>query len=187
MFKTLFFFLLFALCVHHSLLAQESTTSPRDSNSYLRTFIGLGGGLPYGGFGMKLSQQLTQELDVFGGVGYNLVGVGYNVGLQVNIPSERRAQFFLNGMYGYNAVIKIKNLESSEKSYYGPSFGAGLKLKSSKLNGSYWDFALLVPVRSKEFKDDQDFYAKSPLVDNFTKAFPLLLSVGYNFQISADK
>lgn len=185
--KTLFFFLLFALCAHHSLIAQESTTSPQDSNSYLRTFIGLGGGLPYGGFGMKLTQQLTQELDVFGGVGYNLVGVGYNVGLQVKIPSERRAQFFFNGMYGYNAVIKIKNLESSEKSYYGPSFGAGLKLKSRKLNGSYWDFALVVPVRNKEFKEDQDFYAKSSLVENFTKAFPVLLSVGYNFQISADK
>ena len=81
----------------------------------------------------------------------------------------------------------MENLAESEKAYYGPSFGAGIKLRSLRYRGPYWDFSLLVPVRSQSFRDDHDFYAKSPSVNDFTKALPVLFSIGYNFQISAQK
>lgn len=178
--KGLLIVLVLVFYTNSFLLAQEA--KPKN-----RTFGGLGVGIPYGGFGLQLGQQLSSELDVFGGLGYNLVGVGYNVGLKLNIPSEKRTQFYLAVMYGYNSVIKIKNLEESNKSYYGPSFGLGLKLKSRRYNIPFWDFSVILPVRNASFKEDQDYYANNSGITGFTKAFPVLISVGYHFQISAEK
>ena len=164
-----------------------SSADAQEEKKYNATLLGLGVGLPYGGFGLKLTQQVHTNIDLFGGIGYNLIGPGYNVGMNLNIPTGLRTQFFFTGMYGYNAVIKIKNLEESEKAYYGFSLGTGLRLSPKKYKWSYWDFAILIPFRNQSFKDDQDFYYRSPIVDDFNKAFPLLFSVGYNFQISAEK
>ena len=52
--------------------------------------IGLGGGLSYGGLGAQLNYRPIEKLAVFGGLGYNLDALGYNLGLKFHLPSEKR-------------------------------------------------------------------------------------------------
>jgi hypothetical protein len=147
--------------------------------------IGFGIGLPYGGLGPRISVNPASQLALFAGIGYNLVGVGYNVGAQYLIPSERQTEFFFTGMYGYNASIKIEGLSTESKSYYGPSFGVGLRINSLSSEGSFWEVSLLVPARSQSFKNDYDALEKNPQIEDLTQPWPVLFSVGYHFYIGS--
>ena len=67
-------------------IAQENST-PSKVN------LGLGMGLDYGGFGRRISFVPTKSFALFGGFGYNLLGLGYNVGGTYRIlPDKKFAQ-----------------------------------------------------------------------------------------------
>lgn len=154
------------------------------SSSKGKAVVGLGMGLPYGGFGGRLSINPLDQVALFGGLGYNLVGVGYNVGMQYIVPSEKQAEFFLTAMYGYNAVIKIKGTNLYNDSYNGVSAGAGLRINSKQNKGMFWDFGVLIPARSQEYRDDWDRLNNNQMIENLSKASPVLIFVGLNFPIS---
>ncbi|MEM7107773.1 MAG: hypothetical protein AAF519_06080 [Bacteroidota bacterium] len=146
--------------------------------------LGLGIGLPYGVFGARLGYNVANQVNLFGGLGYNLVGVGYNFGLQYSFPSSRQSEFYLMGMYGNNAVIIVDGggfIGDFEESYFGPSFGAGLKINSVRKEGNYWDVGLIVPIRSSDFNDDFDLFDAAGV--DFNTLLPVLITVGYNFNI----
>lgn len=147
--------------------------------------FGVGTGLPYGGIGGRLSFNPGDNVTMFGGLGYNLGSVGANAGLQLIVPSQKQTEFYLTGMYGYNAVIVSKMAGSTSQSYYGPSFGMGLKINSLLSEGNYWDVGILAPVRSKRYKDDIEAMERSPYITLESKPWPILFYVGYNFNIAS--
>jgi hypothetical protein len=78
---------------------------------------GFGFGIDYGGFGARLTYIPVERLGIFGSLGYNLVGAGYNVGAQIRFPSEKKVNWYIAAMYGYNAVLKITGDLTYEKIY----------------------------------------------------------------------
>jgi len=148
-----------------------------------QTTLGLGIGLPYGAIGLRVGTNVTDGLNLFGGLGYQIAGVGYNVGLLKDFPSTGRAQFYLTGMYGTNAAIKIVNLAEYNNVYTGPTFGFGVKLNSLMKEGDYWDFGLLVPIRSSDYKADETRIKNDPRIEVFQAAWPVLIVIGYNFNL----
>ncbi|HNV52900.1 MAG TPA: hypothetical protein PKM28_08430, partial [Tenuifilaceae bacterium] len=78
-------------------IAQENST-PSKVN------LGLGMGLDYGGFGGRFTFVPTKNFALFGGFGYNLLGLGYNVGGTYRILPDKRICPTISAMYGYNAV-----------------------------------------------------------------------------------
>ena len=159
-----------------TLLAAFTPSFAQSTNS---TF-GVGLGLPYGAIGFKFEYTIADQFGMFLGLGYNLVGLGYNAGVSYSFKTDGRANPYLMGMFGTNASSKIVGAPEYDKSYVGPSFGAGVKVHSYKKNGNYWDFGLVVPVRNSDYKNTIDAIKNDPRIEDFTKAFPVLLVIGYN-------
>ena len=143
--------------------------------------IGLGVGLEYGGIGARVVLFTSNHVDLFGGVGYNLDGVGFNGGLSYRFkPGEKIVPYF-SGMYGYNAVIVVDGLEEYNKTYYGPSIGFGVEIHKKKKKKNYFNLELVVPFRSSDFRNDWDLLKSDPRIDVTSEAWPLMISVGYHF------
>ena len=175
--------LFIAVCTYLATIQHGFTQDQHLSSAKGETTLGLGLGLPYGALGARLGVNIMDELNLFGGVGYQISGVGYNVGILKDFPSSRQTQFYLTGMYGTNAAIKVDGASEYDKVYTGATFGAGIKVNSRKTEGNYWDFGLLAPLRSSEFKDDEDTVKNDPRISDFTGASPVLIVVGYNFNL----
>jgi hypothetical protein len=141
--------------------------------------VGIGAGLDYGGFGTRIGFMPSERIGLFAGLGYNLDGLGYNVGAQFHFPSEKKVSWYLTGMYGYNAVLVVTGDIKKEKTYYGPSAGVGVQLKTRNEN-RFWNFELLVPFRSSEFQDDID--ALDDIGADVTEPLPIAFSVGYHWK-----
>jgi len=127
--------------------------------NYDQLSLGIGLGLDYGGLGGSLMYYPVRNLGVFGGLGYALIGLGYNAGIKLRFLSKRpdpRATPYLTGMYGYNMAVKVKDAGQYNKFFYGPTFGIGLDTRYKPQRAGYWSFALLVPIRAgvDKYMDD---------------------------------
>ena len=147
--------------------------------SYQKTYLGIGFGLDYGGLGGKFEYLPIKNFGIFGGLGYNLLTIGWNAGATFKILPDNRISPNLMAFYGYNAVLKVEGASQHNKTSNGLTIGANLDIKSN--NGNKWSIGLFVPIRSSEFmdhynslKDDSDIEMKSGLM-------PILFSIGYNF------
>jgi hypothetical protein len=142
--------------------------------------LGLGLGLDYGGIGGKLSFVPTKRLALFGAIGYNFNGAGYNGGAIIRfIPDGKVCPYFV-GMYGYNAVLVIEGASEQNKTYYGASIGGGIELhRRDKPN--FWNFGMLIPFRSQEYRDDIDAIQSNPNYELSSELLPISISVGYHF------
>jgi hypothetical protein len=143
--------------------------------------VGIGAGIDYGGFGGRFTFLPSEKFGLFAGLGYNLDGAGFNGGAQYKFSTEKRVRPYAIAMYGYNGVIRAENADGTtdSKSYYGPSFGIGIELKSRKNESNFWNFELLVPIRSGEFSDDIDTLKDSGY--DVTEPLPIGFSIGYHF------
>lgn len=144
---------------------------PKEFSEYTSNgSIGFGGGLEYGDFGTKLAYGTASPVGIFVGLGYNLNGLGYNVGLDFKFTPRKSTTGYFVAMYGYNAVI----YDSGElsKTYYGFSAGFGVKLVGKYRQKNYTSVCLIVPFREKEFLD----------IAKTTQSFvsPVLVSIGYH-------
>jgi hypothetical protein len=117
---------------------------------------------------------------LFGAIGYNLNGAGYNGGLVFRVLPDKKVCPYVTGMYGYNAVIVIEGLSERNKTYFGPSLGGGIELRMR--NRNFWNFGLLFPFRSAEFRDDFDDLKNNPSIE-ITEPLPVQISVGYHLRI----
>lgn len=142
--------------------------------------IGLGLGMDYGGIGAKLMITPAKSVGIFGSIGYNLNGAGYNGGIIFRMLPEKKVCPYLSAMYGYNAVIIVEGLKQANKTYFGPSFSGGIELRLA--NRNFWNFGLLVPIRSTEFRDDFDALDNNPYID-ITEPLPIAITVGYHFAL----
>ena len=150
-----------------------------------RLNLGFGAGLDYGGFGTGATLTPSPKAGIFLALGYNLNGLGYNIGANYKFQTEKKVNPYVIAMYGYNAVLIENSMgETRKTTYYGVNFGAGieyvLKNKRSSLN-----FEILVPIRTGEFHDRLD-YLKSSGYD-VNEPLPVAFSIGYHIAINTSK
>ena len=146
--------------------------------------IGLGGGLSYGGFGARLTYMPIEKLGLFGSLGYNLDAVGYNLGLQFHVPSQKKLSAYITGMYGYNTVLIVDAIVMESKTtYFGFSAGVGVQFRLKER--SFLCAEVLVPFRPQAYKDAVDdlksigYEIKDPL--------PVGFSIGYHLKFLKSK
>jgi hypothetical protein len=179
--KSLFVVMLCAI----SFVAQSQEDSEYDENyefpetKTANINLGVGLGLDYGGIGGKLTFVPTPMIGIFGSIGYNLDGAGYNGGVIFRILPEATVCPYVSAFYGYNAVLVIEGRDS--KTYYGPSIGTGIELHR-KNKGRFWNFGVGIPIRSQEYQDDVDEILQNPNYES-TEALPFTLSIGYHFAL----
>jgi hypothetical protein len=173
--------LLLSLALLSCTIASAETKQPAPAHQFS---VGLGGGLDYGGVGTRITYAPIKSVLVFAGVGYNLIGVGYNIGAGYRLLPDKRFSPYAVGIYGYNAVVTVtvndQHVTDMDRTFYGATFGAGAELKRSRGRKNFWNFELLVPIRSKEFND-----YKSELERNFNATFsalPIAFSIGYHIE-----
>lgn len=147
------------------------------------TTLGLGMGLPYGAFGARLGVNVADGFNLFGGLGYQIAGLGYNIGFLKDFPSKSMTQFYLTAMYGTNAAIKVVGLSEYDNVYSGPTVGLGLKINSRKTEGNYWDVGLLLPFKSTDYKNAETAVRNDSRISQFQGGWPVLIVVGYNFNL----
>jgi len=176
--------LLLALIITVSLsFAQTRTSAQEIAQQPASPFnLGIGFGLDYGGLGISVNYLPVKPLGLFAGLGYNLLGMGYNVGAAYRILPSKRFCPSLSAMYGYNAVISVEGEDSPyDKTYYGPSFGANLEWHSRKKPGNYFKLSLIVPLRPQAYYDDLDKLKNDPKYEVKMEPTPINLSIGYHF------
>lgn len=135
---------------------------------------GFGAGLHYGGIGCNISVAPVKYLALEGGLGYNFVGLGINGGAAFRILPNRRVCPDIGFLYGYNAAIKVKNAQEQNKSYYGFSAAAGIKIWN-KVHRQFFNLQFLIPFRSDEYEED----LSKLVVENKPPDFAI--SLGYHF------
>ena len=143
-------------------------------------FFGIGTGLDYGGLGVKIEGIPTPYLGIFGGVGYNFRGLGLNGGLSFKALPSKKLSPTIQAMYGYNAVIVVKELPEYSKTYYGPSVGAGLEWKLGRKPNKL-SFAIYYPIRSDQYHKDIDDLKANPMIKFENEPLPITFSIGFNF------
>ena len=142
--------------------------------------LGFGLGVSYGGIGARLSFLPVDQLALFAAGGYNLDGLGYNLGAEVRLLPGKKVVPVLLAMYGYNGVIVVQGAEHYNKTYYGPTIGGGVEIHNR--NGqNFFTLELLVPFRPSEFQDDIDALKNDPSIE-ITGPWPIAFSFGYHIK-----
>jgi len=147
-----------------------------------KVIIGFGFGLDHGGYGVNILAYPIKNFGLFAGIGYNLVGVGFNAGAKIRLISPRpeamvSPHFVIMG--GYNAVIKVTNATELNKTFYGPTIGLGVDLKYSTIGKDYMSFSILLPLRSEEVQDYIDDLTQNHGVIFERELLPIGISLSY--------
>jgi len=147
--------------------------------------MGFGMGQDYGGIGANVLVYPQENFGLFGGVGYAYAGMGYNVGAKVRFFSEKnpRTNFFITGMYGYNAAVAVKGASDYNKFFYGPTIGFGIDTGKRSYKKGYWTMALLIPFRESAVKDYMDYLEDENGVEFKGALLPFTFSIGYRFAL----
>lgn len=163
------------------LLAQEAPQPTNYEPVPSALVVGLGVGQPYGGIGAQLAARPWQQLSIFAGGGYALVGMAYNVGLSLRLMPKSPVCPFLTGMYGYNAGIIVKGTDRYNQLYYGATFGGGLEIHGRRRAERYLSVQLLFPQRPQAFEDDLEAIERNPNVTLEREPWDVTIAVGYHF------
>jgi hypothetical protein len=144
------------------------------------TSFGLGAGFDFGGIGGNVLIYPHRNIGIFGGVGYAMAGMGYNVGTKLRIISKKSMNDpFALLMYGYNAAIQVKDASQFNKFFYGPTLGIGMDFHSKKKKSVYWSMALMIPIRGSKVDDYITDLEDHHGVEFQTGLPPVALSIGY--------
>ncbi|MDR3236239.1 MAG: hypothetical protein LBT48_05860 [Prevotellaceae bacterium] len=147
------------------------------------TYLGVGFGFDYGGFGGKIEVLPVKYLGLFAGLGYNLSSIGWNVGASAKLLPNSKVTPTLSAFYGYNAVLVIKGASEYNATSYSVTFGGGVDIKMGG-NGNKLSINLFIPIRSQKFMDKYDAALASSYVEMESELLPIAFSIGYNFNIS---
>jgi hypothetical protein len=168
----------FALSVMTAVLITGSSIYGQSTQ---QVYLGLGMGVDYGGMiGGKIEYLPIKNLGIFGGVGYNLLSTGWNVGATYKIMPDNKVSPNLMVFYGYNAVSKVDGAPEYDMTSYGVTFGVNLDiLVGSK--GNKLSVGLFLPIRSSKFMDNYDAMKNDSRITMKNNLMPILFSFGYNF------
>ena len=146
-----------------------------------QVYFGIGMGLDYGGvFGGKIEYLPVKQVGLFGGLGYNLLSAGWNVGATVKLLPDSRVSPNLIAFYGYNGVSKIEGASEYNMTSYGVTVGGNLDIMLGR-RGNKLSIGLFVPIRSKKFMDNYDLIKNSPNIELENDLLPIAISVGFNW------
>ena len=160
-----------------------SVSQSQSTVRYKRPVIygGIGAGLDYGGLGFKFEYMPVKSIGLFAGGGYNFNRLGGNGGVSWKILPKENLTPMLMGMYGYNAVLKVKSPyygASFAETYYGFSVGGGFEYTVGR-NRNKLSLAVVVPFRGSDFTEQYDAYKAAGYT--FTPdVSKVLISVGFN-------
>jgi hypothetical protein len=117
------FMMLFMLVIHPSVFAAE-----------VENVIGIGLGLPYGGFGINYELGISDYFAPTFGVGYLPDNLGWNVGARLYYP-DRSAKIRgrVTVLYGTNLLIERRNWSGGEEYETDEGISAGV--------GFNWQFS----------------------------------------------
>ena len=146
-----------------------------------QVYIGLGVGLDYGGIiGGKIEYLPVNNFGLYGGLGYNLLSAGWNVGATYKISPDNKVSPNLMLFYGYNGVSKVEGASQYDMTSYGVTIGGNLDIKVGT-NGNKLSVGLFIPIRSQKFKDNYDAMKNDPRIELKNELMPIAISIGYNF------
>lgn len=176
-------YLLFAfLLVLSQLHAQELTSTTRKPSVSDNSHLGIGGGLDHGGFGLRVDLPVNHHFAFVAGLGYAIVGLGWNAGLQYRFMPDKKVGLYATALYGYNGVIKVEGASQYDDIYYGPSAGAGVEFRRPN-STNFFRLAILVPFRSAEFWSEWDSLKNSKAIEVKQGPLPIAFSFGYHFAL----
>jgi hypothetical protein len=179
--KVTLYFMLYFLFIVIQVKAQENSSTPVQTDVISG---GIGIGQDYGGFGLNLIAYPQRNIGIFGGVGYNLAGAGYNVGLKFRLISKKptgKVNPYAVVMYGYNAVIMVTDASQYDKVFYGPTAGIGIDLKTHPRSKIYYSFGLNIPFRGSEVDDYMNDLKNNHSVEFKNDLFPVTFSIGFKY------
>lgn len=149
--------------------------------------VGLGVGLDLGGVGANIVVYPGRKnWGLFAGAGYAIAGVGFNGGIKFMHKLNKDfavAVPYVLAMYGHNAAIVVKNAESYNRVFYGPTFGIGLDIRSKPKGLGYMSIAFLVPIRNSDVYDYINYLKSNSPVVFKNQLMPVMLSIGYRIII----
>ena len=134
--------------------------------------FGPGIGVDHGGLGLRIDAILAQRIGVFGGVGYNLAGVGWNVGGIYRFRPQHRWRPYGTAFYGYHAAQRHEDIHGRYMlgtNYNGFTGGGGVELWAADRE-SFLHLGVFIPFRSEETLARLD-----------PKPWPVLFSCGVHF------
>ena len=147
-----------------------------------KVYVGPGVGLDYGGVGGKIGFFFSKQLGLIGGVGYNFLSVGWNVGATYKISPETPFSGNLLYFWGYNAVTRAEK-SKYEMTSMGITYGGNVEYKLGK-KGNTLSLGVLTPIRSEKFKDNYEDMKGNVDVKLKNKLWPVSFSFGYNLLIN---
>jgi hypothetical protein len=176
---------LISILIILSAKSQEFNNSSNDCEP-VKEFIsaGLGIGLDYGGFGVNLYYFPEQNIGVFAGAGYTLLGLAYNLGAKYRfyvIPSEAGVWPFITAMYGSNSLIVVENASKYNKMFYGPSIGCGIDFKLRPDHRAYLSISIIKALKNPDLEDYKNDLNKQYGVDFKNDYLPIVFSIGCKF------
>jgi hypothetical protein len=182
------------LVISSYLYAQDDQIPVRDDHTIkppaadLTHFMdfGIGLGLDYGGIlGVQIGVAPIKHLTFFAAFGYDLIQVGWQVGIKgLILPKTTKNTFrpFLKAMYGCNSVIVIDGFSEYDKVYKGFTVGAGLELRFGKKKQNGFDLDLNVPLRTPDFWEDYNRIQNDPNIAVTMGPQPIAFSVGFHHE-----
>lgn len=182
--KKIFCCIVFLFLAAYQLLAQEAASKQVPADKFS---IGMGIGQDYGGFGGHAVFYPQPNIGLFLGLGYNLVGAGYNVGAKFRLlPAKPAAKVtpYALVMYGYTAAIKVTDASYYDKIFYGATLGAGIDLKPYMRSKLYYSFGLYVPLRGNEVSNYMDDLKNYHGVEFKNDLIPVTFSIGLKYKLN---
>jgi len=179
--KSFVYLLLCFVLISIQIYAQENSTTPVQAD---KISIGIGIGQEHGGFGANLTAYPLRSIGIFGGLGYNMVGAGYNIGLKFRLVSAKptaKVTPYAVAMYGYNAVIKVTGASQFDKIFYGPTVGIGIDYKSYSRSKIYYSFGINVPIRGPEVDEYIEDLKTNHNVEFKTGLIPVTFTIGFKY------
>jgi hypothetical protein len=141
-------------------------------------YLGLGGGIDFGGIGAKAEYMFFDYGGVFigGGMPLRIKTIVVNGGIMLKpLPRKLITPYFF-AMYGLNSFIYWEQ-NSKIESHYNFSFGSGFEIKTRNLNK--WQFGAILPIRSDDFMQYYESLNNNPNVNLLGRLYPVLISVGF--------
>jgi hypothetical protein len=177
-------FLLSVICNCLHAQTEEEGVNSTEEEKAASAYVGVGVGFDYGGVGGKVEYLPVKNLGVFFAAGYNLLSVGWNLGLTYKFIPDKKVSPNLMLMYGYNAVFKGSDSYSQkyDKTSLGLTVGINLDIRTGS-HGNKWSVGLFLPFRSGKFMDNYDAIKNDSNMELTNELIPIGISCGYNFRI----
>lgn len=170
--------LILILCTNSK--AQETS---KEYKPQLHLRFGLG--IDYGGLpGASLMYSPNRKISIYSGIGNAFVGVGYCAGIKLrgSFAKTQAVVPFITGMYGTNAVVRIRDVRPLSKIFSGFSIGGGLEIHPNVSRQNHFSFTVILPYRKPAVKNYLDFLESNYGMIYTSKLKPVLLSIGYQYE-----